>query len=184
MKKFIPTKLESFTDKDGDIWIRHSLPGHVIWPKGGWVARYDENNRLKAFRLGEPRKIFTQVSLNSRFCGQAIAAIVALWQVVDSWSFTCTPDKVDLSRILREAYDAGLREVVVDVPNSRQVYAHSEVLSLLFDYEQAHHMSTMQMTVGVSGWVQVDHEPCLALARAWKAAQTVKKITVHVSGTK
>lgn len=111
-----------------------------------------------------------------------------------AWQFKTTPDKVDIARCLREAYDAGAREVTIVKDGVERFYLHQEVRFLVKSwFFQTQSMRTIN--TGPNTWpdlclTQVDQwtmmrEPLLERARAWDAEQKAKaetKVVVKVKG--
>jgi hypothetical protein len=94
----------------------------------------------------------------------------------DGWSFTCTPDKIDIARCLREAYAAGFREIVIDeVPQYESVWFHRSVWGLLADSGEAQNARNWSATSLDPDWAPCsDKKGALTRARAWEAAQAAK----------
>jgi hypothetical protein len=107
-----------------------------------------------------------------------------------AWQFKTTPDKVDVARCLREAYDAGAREVTIDNDGLICTWIHHSIQPLASAFRMAHGEMEAYKYCSVDmnhlDWCHIDR-PCLEQARAWEAEQKAKsetKIVVKVKGVR
>lgn len=185
----------SFTDKDGDVWVRGEEPGEVWWEavNDRWRAT---NEGLQFFC--DDQWSTTEANSRSMSFKCAKTAIEALWPDFKptaqeqptpddepiTWSFEAAQDDVDIARVLREAREKGALEVTIRQgvgPN--ETYLHLSVSRLVEQYLRAVGGPSMFTTVGIQDWVSY-YRPLLADARAWEAAQKKPKVRVTVTGVK
>lgn len=104
-----------------------------------------------------------------------------------AWQFKATPDKVDIARCLREAYDAGAREVTITHWNNVDVhYLHVSEQPLVQRYLESQGIDIRFMKTSRPEWTSYSRS-WLAKARAWEAEQKAKaetKIVVKVKGVR
>jgi hypothetical protein len=87
------------------------------------------------------------------------------------WSFKAPIERVDIPRILREAFEAGAREVTFTIPGLRPVTCiHREVWGLCRAYVTANQLQYSEegMDLTQPDWIGVPCGPILAAARKWR----------------
>jgi hypothetical protein len=178
----------SFTDKDGDMWVRGDEPGVVIWPKIHSKWRIGDHG-LQVYVGGVAQWSIDEALQRPTVGACALAAIKALWPGFKptvpepakpdddqiTWSFEAAQEDVDIARILREAQEKGALEVTTQIEtNAPETYLHLSVAGLVEQYLRTIGGPTLFTSVGIQNWVTY-HRPLLADARAWEAAQKKPK---------
>lgn len=186
-----------FDDQEGDIWFVSSESSDILWSRRGSVLILDR--KYRCVRYKEPLSI-TTISVddgpiwtnrvarhfwpelfekvNTPIVGVP-ASIEALEQPAPKnplepsthWSFKAPIERVDISRILREAFAAGAREVTFTIPGLRPVTCiHREVWGLCRAYATASRLAYSEegMDLTQPDWLGVPCGPILAAARKWR----------------
>jgi hypothetical protein len=177
-----------FVDGDGDHWIRTAIPGCVTW-----VSPMAPRTKRALYRLQGDQ---VEGSRNSGRTWNAYGvfvdannAIAHLWpdqpkseptpapvptQKPIEWQFKSTAAERDIDRVLREAYDAGAREVTVESNGLITTYLHRSVGDLcrragVFKGTGVTHGDRWFAYTGPGNEV-------LARARKWEAQRAVTKV--------
>jgi hypothetical protein len=114
-----------------------------------------------------------------------------------AWTFKTAPEDIDMPRILREAHEAGAREVTVERDGQTTTYLHHDKRATVASwwlYTQSavrnQCFADFACASSVPGWEIVGH-PCLAEARAWQAVQETarkakeaRRVVVKVNGVR
>lgn len=108
-----------------------------------------------------------------------------------AWTFVAIPEKIDIARCLREAYEAGAREVTINNDGQIETYCWPDtynhtILPWCVATKTPFPATNRHKRIG--DWIHIEHS-ALACARAWEAeertkAEKARRVRVTVVGTR